>query len=325
VTTHDIIVIGGSAGSHAGLKSLVRNLPPALPASVFVVIHLQPRAASVLPHLLNNLDTLPAKHPEHGERIRKGEIYVAPPDRHMVLAENHIHLSHGPKEGLHRPSINVTFRSAAKIYRDRVVGVLLSGMLDDGASGLWDIATWNGITVIQDPAEAPFPSMPLSALQDVPIDYTLDTENIAPLLTKLVNGSDLSRIQRSSTTSSPDLDKFTGFTCPECHGPLYEYRDRPVEFRCRVGHVFPLETLLSEQTSTQERKLYEALVSIEEGADLTNYVAVRRNGATRERLLAESGELRKHAALLREMLEKRRASSPTQEPIEQPKAGELVD
>jgi two-component system, chemotaxis family, protein-glutamate methylesterase/glutaminase len=305
--THDIIAIGGSAGSHTGLKNVVRQLPPSLPAAVLVVVHLMPRAASVLPDLLNKLHTLPAKHAEDGDRINKGRIYVAPPDRHMIVAENHIHLSHGPKEGLHRPSINVTFRSAAKVYRDRVVGVLLSGMLDDGASGLWDIAAWNGVTVIQNPEEAPFPSMPLSAQKDVPIDYTLDTQDIAALLVKLATGGAFPPMEERPKGFPSLTDRFTGFTCPECRGPLYEHRLQPEEFRCRVGHVFPLDTLLNEQSSTQERKLYEALVSLEEGADLANYMAIRRKGDTRDQLIAESRQLREHAATLREILEERRS------------------
>jgi two-component system, chemotaxis family, protein-glutamate methylesterase/glutaminase len=295
---------------------VIRGLPPGLPAAVFVVIHFSPRACSMLPELLNGLDTLPAKHAEHAERIQKGHIYIAPPDRHLVVAEDHIHLSHGPKEGLNRPSINVTFRSAAKVYRERVVGVLLSGMLDDGASGLWDIAAWKGITIIQNPEEAPFPSMPLSALKDVPIDYKLNADEIAPVLTKLVNGGSPHVVSKETMGLPASSETFSGFTCPECHGPLYEYRHTPEELRCRVGHVFPIETLASEQTATQERKLYEALVALEEGADLADYLATRRHGNTRDQLVAESKQLRKHAATLREILEQRRAAPVLEAPDE---------
>ncbi len=303
---HDIIVIGGSAGSHSGLKTVIHELPENTPAAVFVVVHLLPRAASVLPDILSKVHGVPVRHAENGERIHKGRIYVAPPDRHLVIAEDHIHLSRGPKEGLHRPSINVTFRSAAKVYRERVVGVLLSGMLDDGASGLWDIAAGNGITIIQNPEEAPFPSMPLSALQDVPIDYSLDAKEIAPLLLKLVHDSDLHAMNKKSANPGTLPKKFTGFTCPECRGPLYEYRQQPEEFRCRVGHVFPVETLASEGAETRERKLYEALVSLEEGADLSEYMAERRVGGRREQLLDECRQLREQAVVIREILEKRR-------------------
>jgi two-component system chemotaxis response regulator CheB len=186
----DIITIGGSAGSVEALQKIVQRLPADFPAAVFVVTHLSPRGKNFLPEILDGRGALPARQAQEGERIQPGEIYIAPPDRHLLVAEHHIHLTRGPKEGLHRPSINVTFRSAAATYGPRVIGVLLSGMLDDGAAGLWEIANRRGATVVQDPAEAPFPSMPLNALQDAAVHYRLSAAEIGPLLPRLVNGDE---------------------------------------------------------------------------------------------------------------------------------------
>jgi len=301
----NIVVIGGSAGSHSGLQTIIRALPKNLPAAIFIVVHVAARSVSFLPTLLNRIKRMPAANAEEGEAIKPGRIYVAPPDRHLLLARDHIHLTRGPKEGLHRPSINLTFRSAATSFGDRVIGVLLSGMLDDGASGLWDIAARNGVTVIQDPDEAAFPSMPLNAWEDAPVDFKLKVQQIAPLLTKLVDGNKVEHMHRRLNVGPKSAtEKFSGFTCPECRGPLYEHRIEPPEFRCRVGHLFPLRTLIEEETSTRERKLYEAIVALEEGADLADYAS--RNGADpteQARLATEAAQLRRQAAMVRRLIE----------------------
>jgi two-component system, chemotaxis family, protein-glutamate methylesterase/glutaminase len=301
----DIVVIGGSAGSHSGLQTMVSGLPKNLHAAIFIVVHVAARSVSILPSILNRLKRLPVANAQEGEVIKPGRIYVAPPDRHLLLARDHIHVTRGPKEGLHRPSINLTFRSAASAFGDRVIGVLLSGMLDDGASGLWDIAARNGVTIIQDPEEAAFPSMPQNAWEDAPINFKAKVQDIAPLLAKLVAGREVEAMHHSSNVSSrPVPDKFSGFTCPECRGPLYEHRTEPPEFRCRVGHVFPLRTLIEEETSTRERKLYEAIVALEEGADLADYAARRgTDGIDRDRLAAEAAQLRRQAAMVRRLVE----------------------
>ena len=304
--TREIVAIGGSAGSMEALKSVIGKLPGDFGAAVFVTIHLSPRAKSHLPEVLGRVSQIPVVAARDGQAVSNGTIYVAVPDRHLLVAENHIHLTRGPKEGLHRPSINVTFRSAAGAYGNKVVGVLLSGMLDDGASGLWDIAKRDGVAIVQDPDEAEFPSMPMSALQDVAVNYVSKVNDIAPLLTRLVQGSEIPEMpDRIHVVPNNGQEHLTGFTCPECRGPLYEHRSTPPEFRCRVGHMFPLKTLLEEETTTQERKLYEAIVSLEEGADLAEYAATRRDQGDPERLSREAKQLREHAAGIRKLIEER--------------------
>lgn len=303
-----MIAIGGSAGSIPALKRIVADLSGDLPASVFVVIHTRAREYSALADVIRSAGHLRARNAEDAQHIEHGTIYVAPPDRHMVIAGEHIHLSRGPKEGLHRPSINVTFRSAAACCDGHVVGVLLSGLLDDGASGLWDIVHRHGVTIVQDPEEAKFPSMPMSALESVPINFKLKAEEIGPRLVAIVNSPKTDHAPSNEpTVNAISRERFSGFTCPECRGPMYEHRKSPAEFVCRVGHIFPLHELLEESTSTQEKSLYQAMVSLEEGADIAEYTAQRASEGERKQLLAEAGQLRQHSEAIRRLIEERQA------------------
>lgn len=306
----DIVVIGGSAGSLEALLNLLRSLPVNLPAAIFVVIHLTPRGKSVLAEIIDRqTGGLPAKQASEGERISPGRIYVAPPDRHLLVANSHIHLARGPKEGLHRPSINVTFRSAAATYGPRVIGVLLSGMLDDGASGLWEIANRGGVAVVQEPSEAQFPSMPLNALQDADISYRLPARGIGTILPKLVTGEE-SAEEKECVPHEHQPEKYSGFSCPECHGPLFQKEGPgPLQFRCRIGHILSLKTLLDEHTSTQERKLYEAVLALEEGADLALFTATRTDETQGRQLKQEAEQLRRHAREIKKLLEEREMSA----------------
>jgi two-component system, chemotaxis family, protein-glutamate methylesterase/glutaminase len=304
VAKRDIITIGGSAGGLEALIHVVASLPPDLPAAVFVVLHLSSRSPNYIPEILRKRTAMQVLQASDGERIQTGTIYVAPPDRHLLIGDNHIHLSRGPKEGLQRPSINATFRSAAEACGERVIGVLLSGMLDDGAAGIWEIAKCKGVTVVQDPAEAPFPSMPLSALTDAIVHHTLTVSEIGRLLTRLVD-QEITPALRKEEVLNRSMARFSGFTCPECRGPLYENGQKPVEFRCRVGHVMSLGTLLEEHTSTQERKLYEAMVALEEGADLADRVASSDGAAKEAELRKEADQLRRNADVIRKLLEER--------------------
>ena len=183
--TRDIIVVGGSAGGLEALKKLVSLLPPDLPAAIFAVFHVTPWAALRLPEVLAQNGLLPAQYPESGKSFVRGNIYVAPPDSHMLLEKHSIRLWRGPKENLHRPAVNPLFRSAAVHFRQRVVGVILSGTRDDGSDGLWWVKQFGGLAIVQDPDEAAFPDMPESAMEHVSVDYVLDVAGIASQLTAL--------------------------------------------------------------------------------------------------------------------------------------------
>jgi two-component system chemotaxis response regulator CheB len=185
---HDIIVIGTSAGGVEALQKLVPQLPGYLPAAVFVVLHTYPVSKSYMPEILASEAKLPVSHAQDGMATAPGHIYIAPPDYHLIIERDHVHLSSGPKEHHQRPSINVTFRSASLAYGERVVGVILTGRLDDGTAGLGDIKRRGGIAVVQNPEEALFPSMPLSALRNVEVDYTVNLAEMGELLCRLAGG-----------------------------------------------------------------------------------------------------------------------------------------
>src|SRR5688572_11570392 len=185
MATHDIIVIGGSAGAVEALTRLVAGLPADLPAAVFIAIHTTPTTPSLLPKILSRAGPLPAAHPRDGDGIERGRIYIPPPDHHLLLDEDRVRIVRGPKENGHRPALDPMFRTAAVRYGRRVVGVVITGMLDDGTAGLLAIKQRGGIAVVQNPNEALFPGMPLSAIQNVDVDHVLHLNEIPPLLARL--------------------------------------------------------------------------------------------------------------------------------------------
>jgi two-component system chemotaxis response regulator CheB len=185
MATRDTIVIGASAGGVQALSRLVGDLPADLPAAVFIVLHISADVPSLLPEILARESRLRVAHASDGEMITAGQIYVAPPDRHLVIEDHQVKLVNGPKENLHRPSIDALFHSAASWAGPRAIGVVLTGARDDGSAGMCAIKQCGGVTVVQDPNEAPFPSMPFNVMQNIKVDYSLPLHEIGPLLTKL--------------------------------------------------------------------------------------------------------------------------------------------
>ena len=183
-----LIVIGGFAGALHPLMEIASGLPPDLPAAVLVVLHLAPDHPSLLPELLSRSGPLPARHARDGDVLRPGVILVAPPDHHLLAGPGEVRVSHGLPEHRSRPSIDLLFRSAAHRYGRAVIGVVLSGMLDDGASGLWTIKRFGGRAIVQHPDDAEFSSMPLSALRSAAVDHVLPARQIAGALRHLTTG-----------------------------------------------------------------------------------------------------------------------------------------
>jgi two-component system chemotaxis response regulator CheB len=305
---HDIIVIGGSAGAIEPLKNLVKQFPPDFTGAVFVVLHSYPRTRSLLPEILSGSGPLRALLPEDGNPIQSGRIYVAPPDHHLVIERDHIHLNRGPKEQHQRPSINVTFRSAALAYSDRVVGVILTGQMDDGTAGLWEIKRRGGIAVVQNPEEALYPSMPLSALREIEADHTVGIAGMGQLLCRLAKGEGEERvIETGKTDMEPRL---TDLTCPDCRGTIWEVpRGNGSEYRCRVGHTYSPKTMLAEHFATQEKALYAAVVALHEGASLATRLADHFDPEIGEKLREEARERGAEAEVIRSVLRDRRSFS----------------
>ena len=181
----DIFVIGASAGGVHALIELVAGLPKDLQSSIFIVQHVAPYGKSSMPSILTRAGPLEAVHPEDGTRIEKGKIYVAPPDHHLLIQDGRVRLSRGPTENGHRPAVDVLFRSAARVFGPRVVGVVLTGNLDDGTAGLAQIKKHGGVAVVQNPEEADYSGMPKSAVENVDVDYVVSLSSIPKLLVEL--------------------------------------------------------------------------------------------------------------------------------------------
>ncbi len=296
----DIIVIGASAGGVEALKRVVSGLPPDFPAAVFVVLHLPAWSASRLPEILARSGALPASHPPDGSPIRNGHIYVAPPNQHLLVNEGSIQLGAGPKENRHRPAVNALFRSAALAYGPRVIGVVLTGGLDDGSSGLWEIKQRGGKAVVQEPSDAMFPDMPRNALENVPVDHAVPLEEMASLLIALAGQPVQPQDHKGNTTMEP---RRTQLTCPECRGPISETNKGPIsEFSCRVGHSYSSESFLAAHAETLERTLWAAVVALEEGAEAARELASRHSPGVRRRLEQEADDNESAAAKVRELL-----------------------
>lgn len=260
-----VVVIGASAGGVQPLRTLASGLHHRS-AAYFVVLHTPPSGRSFLPEILDRAGALRAIQASDGLPIESGTIYVAEPDHHMLIADGHVRSVRGPKENRSRPSVNALFRSAALNFGPKVIGVILSGSLDDGTAGLWEIKGRGGITIVQDPEDAAFDSMPRSAIRDVDADYILPASEIASMLNALI-------VQAVEANTSPKEEQTvedpTNLTCPECRGPLRQkLRGRTVELICRVGHAYSPQDAFQASEETQERALWAAVVALEEGADL---------------------------------------------------------
>ncbi|HUS06753.1 MAG TPA: chemotaxis protein CheB [Bryobacteraceae bacterium] len=295
-----VVVIGASAGGLEPLKILAHNLRSHPSTAYFVVLHLSPSGRSFLANILAAAGRLPAVQAVDGTLIESGKIYVPEPDRHMYLERSHVRSVRGPKENRHRPSVNTLFRSAARIYGKDSVGVVLSGVLDDGTVGLWEIKRAGGITIVQCPDEATFDAMPRSAIDNVQIDYVVPVSEIASIVNSLVGDS--ARIHEPHREESKLERELTGLTCPECRGPLNEQKlGRVLQLECRVGHVYSPESALDAHEDTQERTLWGAVVALEEGADLAlRLIETHPDSAPALREAAD--EKRTHAQTIRQMV-----------------------
>jgi len=275
-----LVVIGASAGGVNALRTLVSGLPPAFPAALVIVLHIGSHE-SIMPAILSSSGRLKAAHATDGELLVPGKIHVAPPDHHLLIEGQRLRLSRGPKEHHTRPAIDPLFRSAAMTMGPAVVGVLLTGRLDDGTAGLQAIKAQGGIAVVQEPSDATEPSMPASALNYAQIDHCVPLASMADLLTRLVNTEvgpsalaapepaahehalSLSQgdpMEHLSAIASP-----SPFVCPDCKGGLWEIRDtQPHRYRCHTGHAYTLRTLYHAQGEETDGALWGALRALQE-------------------------------------------------------------
>lgn len=315
----DMIVIGGSAGSNGPLRSIVEGMPKNFPGALFITTHVPSTYESYLPELLSQSAQLPVRAAIDGQPIESGHVYVAPADRHLLLIDSTIRLGVGPRENMARPSIDPMFRSAALSYGPRAVGVVLSGMMNDGASGLFAIKAAGGTTVVQHPLDAKSGDMPRAALEATQVDHVAPAAELAGVLTEIA------RLDAGPAAPAPDslifevdvaaggrsgsdlLRRFAepaALTCPDCGGVLAEVHDQaPLRFRCQIGHAYTAEELAT-RNETVDEAIRIALRVMEERVELVERMArdARHNGrhALAELYESRSTEYNRYATTLRE-------------------------
>ena len=315
--TRDIVVIGASAGGVEALTSIIANLDEGIQAAVFVVMHLPASHRSHLPDIFNRAGPLPAANAEDGADIEYGRIYIAPPDFHLLLSGGSMHVARGPRVNRSRPSIDLLFQSASAAMGPRVIGVVASGMLDDGTRGLATIKRRGGATIVQNPDEASFASMPLNAIAAAEIDHVLPAAEIGRALSRMA----VKPLEESEMAheAQPDdmLDASNGngnnrrdistFTCPDCNGMLWEIEEGAlVHYQCRVGHSFTPSALIASQVDEVEGLLWAALRAMEEREAMYVMLEERSRIAgnvRRSTMLQEKFNTnRKNAELIRQIL-----------------------
>jgi two-component system chemotaxis response regulator CheB len=321
MSNRDIVVIGASSGALPTLR-FIADLPRAFPAEIFLVVHTAPDAPGLLPEILRNYSPLPVEHARDGEPVVPGRICVAPPDYHVGLKLGTVQVFRGPKENRHRPSIDVLFRSAAEAYGSRVIGVILTGLLDDGSSGLAAVRASGGLAIVQDPDDALYAEMPRNALAYAGADLVVQQAQLAAVLIQAAADPVQEHVSASvpqegedpveqelSTDCDEEPSPPFAFSCPECGGVLREVDDRKtLRFRCRVGHALTGQVLLSAQSDKVEEALWTALRVIEEKAVLARKL---RDGAAALNFTSapkkfddEAQRLDAHAQVIRQLLKK---------------------
>ncbi|MBV8930275.1 MAG: chemotaxis protein CheB [Mycobacteriaceae bacterium] len=288
-----VVAVGASAGGVEALTQFASGLPHDLPYAVTIALHMPPDAPSVLARILNRSGPLPAVPAKHGTPLEAGTIHVAVPDHHLLVRDDRIILSEGPTENGHRPAINALFRSVALSYTQRAVGVLLSGVLDDGVLGSSAIRSRGGTTIAQRSGDAVFPALPLNAIQAGVVDHQVVAAEVGGLLKELADRefeeremepdasmeleNRIAMGRRFSTEFDVEaLGPPSGYTCPDCNGGLMAITDS--NYRCWVGHAWTADSLLRARDTEVESALWVAVRSLQEKAKLSRRLAENAGG-----------------------------------------------
>lgn len=317
-----VVAVGASAGGVEALTSFAKGLPENFPYAVLVVLHMPPNAPSVLPHIIDRAGPLPAVAAVDGAALEAGRIYVGVPNRHLMVRDHRIVLSEGPTENMNRPAVNTLFRSVAVEFGPNAVGVVLSGVLDDGTLGAGAIQSRGGVTVAQLPDDALFTAMPHNAVRAGAIHHQASAADIGALLTKLadrdIEERDMEPDARmelenriamgrkfSAHFDSSVLGPPSGYTCPDCNGSLATVEEGG--FRCQVGHAWTAEALLEARDHEVENALWIAVRSLQEKAKLSRRLAEHAGAGALTRRYLEAAEEAEHAM---EVLAKRLSDAP---------------
>ena len=287
----NIVVIGASAGGVEALRCLFRSLPSDLPAAFVVVLHIPPYAASSLSSILSRETSMPVISVTEDQPLEASTVYVASADHHLVVVDEGLRLTRGPKECRSRPAVDVLFRSASAIHEERVIGVVLTGALDDGTAGLWAIKDRNGLALVQDPGEADHDSMPKSAIQHVKVDFigtvrelaseiakqvrtTIEPQKAQPANQRHLIENGISINGNGLHAGVMGLGKISNYTCPDCHGVLVQIKEGSIiRFRCHTGHAFSIKTLIADVNAAIDKGLWDTLRAVEERIMLLRQMA----------------------------------------------------
>jgi len=287
-----LVVIGASSGGLDALRSLLAGLPATFPAALCIVIHTSPESPGVLPQILGRVSRLPVVQACNGQRLENGRVYVAPPDRHLLVEPGRLRVTKGPREHRFRPAIDPLFRSAAQVFGPAAIGVVLTGDLDDGPAGLWTIKTLGGTAVVQHPDDALYPSMPLHASAVVDVDYKVPLSRLPSLLVELTSQAppepvppavprhievevNIAKEQNPRDAGLEHVGTPSPYACPDCHGVLLEIEEEGrVRFRCHTGHAYSLKSLLAMMNQGIEDATSAAVRSLEEASLLMNQIGV---------------------------------------------------
>ena len=337
MTQKHLVVIGASAGGLEVLRVLVARLPDRFPAAVCIVMHTAPESPGVLAEILDRSGPLSASLAYDGERIEAAHIYVAPPDRHLLIEPGRLRVTRGPREHAFRPAIDPLFRSAAQVFGPGAIGVVLTGNLDDGTAGLWTIKRLGGTAIVQDPAEALYPSMPEQAIKHVSVDYVASVSRIPALLADLTTHVpaypepvvypahiDMEvNIAKEKSPRDAGLEAIgtpSPYACPDCHGVLLELEEGDrIRFRCHIGHAYSVDSLLAAMSEGIEHAMSTAHRALEEGSLLMKRIATqlaeRDDREASTRMLKASAHARQRAeamkTLMREPEQVPRETEPT--------------
>jgi two-component system chemotaxis response regulator CheB len=319
VRGRDIIVIGTSAGGRDAVDAVISQLPTDIPASIFIVQHLSPESeGSAIVDRLRRYKAFESALATDGQIFQRGRIYVAPPDRHLLLKKKTMLVTKGARENRSRPGIDPLFRSAAVAHGSHVIGVVLTGMLDDGTAGLAAIKKCGGVTIVQDPSEATFAGMPQSAMANVKVDHCVRLAEMGALLERLVRGpageskdipddvrteATIAERVLSDVTAVEGLGDQVPYNCPNCGGVLWQIDKSPMQrFRCHTGHSYTAASLLAEQTEKIEETLWISLRMFEERKNLLNTMAAQPGSggsSTTERAKEADMHIERIRAILR--------------------------
>lgn len=318
-----IIVVGASAGGFKAVSELLSVTPEGLNTAILVVIHLaQASQAQIIQQYFEKNTSYKCIIPSNNEPVKAGNVYFAPPDNHMLVKDNQIKLIKGPHENRWRPSVDVLFRSAAAAYNSKVIGIVLSGMLDDGTSGMYAIKRCGGVCIVQEPTDAEYPDMPLNVLNNMDVDHRVPVKEMGYIIDDILSKpepeafdvppeikleTEITERIVSEIDELAKLGTHSKYTCPDCGGGLYQVNNEPLlRYRCHTGHVYTADTLLHKQNEELEESVWISIRMLEERRNLLLQMAGKpRRGVSdtyQQSQINRANELTMHIDRLKALL-----------------------